>query len=324
MEDLTPAPIADVPLSPGTVGNPADLGLADYQDALDELQRIDDVNMVCAPDATYLGGDVRRAVHQAMISHCLGEADRIAIIDPPAGLPPSGPGSVEQFRGDVQSERGFAALYYPWLVILDPTQTPPMPRRRIHIPPSGHIAGVMARVDTERGVFKAPANVPVRNVLGVERIITDREQAPLNRGGTNVLRILPGSNDVMVWGARTTVDKEITDWIYVNVRRLLLFIEESIQESIRWAVFEPNDTHLWKSLERIIRAFLRQQWRAGALFGRTEDEAFLVRIDEGLNPPEVRNIGRLNIEIRVAPVRPAEFIVITIGLFDGGTEVDES
>lgn len=325
IDELTPVVIADQPLSPGTVGNPADLGLPDYQDGLDELQRIDDVNLVCAPDvASIANADVHRAIQQAIISHCLGEADRIAILDPPSGLPPSGPGSIEEYRGNVQSERGFAALYYPWVAVLDPTQVPPAAPRRITIPPSGHIAGVMARVDSERGVFKAPANVPVRNVLGVQRPITDREQAPLNRGGTNVLRVLPGSNDVMVWGARTTVDPAITDWMYVSVRRLLLFIEESIQESIRWAVFEPNDTGLWKSLERIIRAFLRQQWRAGALFGRAEEEAFSVRIDEGLNPPEVRNIGRLNIEIRVAPVRPAEFIVITIGLFDGGAEVDES
>lgn len=323
-DQLTPAGVADAALSPGTVGNPNALGLTEYQEALDELGRVDDVNMVCGPDVASIANvDVRRAVHQAMITHSLDEADRIAIIDPPSGLPPSGPGSIEEFRGDVQSERGFAALYYPWVRILDPTAPSSRPRT-IFVPPSGHIAGVMARVDVERGVFKAPANVPVRNVLGVERRITDREQAPLNRGGTNVLRILPGSSDVTVWGARTTVDPAVTDWIYVSVRRLLLFIEESIQESIRWAVFEPNDHGLWKSLERIIRAFLRQQWLAGALFGQTEDEAFHVRIDEGLNPPEVRNIGRLNIEIRVAPVRPAEFVVIEIGLFDGGAEVAES
>lgn len=323
-EQLTPLGVTDAPLSAGTVGEPANLGLPDYEAALAKLARVDDVNIVTAPDAASISNaDVRRAVHQAMITHCLDEADRIAVIDPPVDLAPSGPGSIEEFRGDVQSERGFAALYYPWVRILDPTAPSSQPRT-IFLPPSGHVAGVMARVDAERGVFKAPANVPIRNVLGVERRITDREQAPLNRGGTNVLRILPGNNEVTVWGARTTVDPAITDWIYVSVRRLLLFIEESVQESIRWAVFEPNDHGLWKSLERVIRAFLRQQWRDGALFGLTEDEAFLVRIDEGLNPPEVRNIGRLNIEIRVAPVRPAEFIVITIGLFDGGAEIAES
>ena len=325
LDRLTPGAVDDQALSAGVVGSPTGLNVAEYQAGLDALTRVDDVNLVCAPDvASIASDDVRRTIQGAMVTHCLDQADRIAVLDPQPDLPPSGPGSIEEAREYVQSERGFAALYYPWLVVLDPTQVAPAPPRRITIPPSGHVAGVMARVDAERGVFKAPANVPVRGVLGVERQVTDREQAPLNRGGTNVLRVLPGSTAVMVWGARTTVDPNVTDWIYVNVRRLLLFIEESIQDGIRWAVFEPNDLGLWKSLDRVIRAFLRQQWRAGALFGATEDQAFSVRIDEGLNPPEVRNIGRLNIEIRVAPVRPAEFIVITIGLFDGGADVDEA
>lgn len=324
VERLTPVALAETPLSAGTTGDPANLGLADYQGALDGLARVDDVNIVCAPDVASVGNaDLRRAVQQAMITHCLDQADRITVLDPPMGLPPSGPGSIEEYRFDVQSERGFAALYWPWLVVLDPTQVAPAAPRRILVPPSGHVAGVMARVDAERGVFKAPANVPIRGVLGIERQVTDREQAPLNRGGTNVLRILPGSSEVRVWGARTTVDPTVTDWMYINVRRLALFLEESIAESIRGSVFEPNDTGLWKRLERLIKGFLREQWRAGALFGRTEDEAFLVRIDEGLNPPEVRAVGRLNIEIRVAPVRPAEFIVVTFGLFDGAADVSE-
>ena len=138
-----------------------------------------------------------------------------------------------------------------------------------------------------------------------------------------MLRILPGSNRVTVWGARTTVDPFVTDWLYLNVRRLLLFIEESIQDAIRWAVFEPNDLGLWKSLRRVITAFLREQWQAGALFGAEEQQAFRVRIDEALNPPSTRNKGYLYIEIKVAPVRPAEFIVVRIGLFDGGTDVEE-
>ena len=150
-------------------------------------------------------------------------------------------------------------------------------------------------------------------MLGVEQKLTDSEQAPLNVAGVNVLRILPGSNRVTVWGARTTVDPFVTDWLYLNVRRLLLFLEESIQDGIRWAVFEPNDLGLWKSLHRVITAFLREQWRAGALFGATEEEAFRVRIDEALNPPSTRNKGYLYIEIKVAPVRPAEFVVVRIG-----------
>jgi phage tail sheath protein FI len=127
-----------------------------------------------------------------------------------------------------------------------------------------------------------------------------------------------------VWGARTTVEPDITDWIYVNVRRLLLFIEESIQEGIRWAVFQPNATPLWKQLERTISQFLTRVWRDGGLFGESAKEAFQVRIDEALNPPEVRALGRLYIEIKLAPVRPAEFIVVRIGLWDGGRETTET
>lgn len=326
VEDQMPATIAPTQLPAGTVGTPATLGLADYVAALDALARIDEVSIVCAPDAASLPADTRTLVHDAMIRHCVKMADRIAVIDPPPGLTPSMENGVGMFRQAVQSERGFAALYYPWVLVLDPTQLPPLPPRRLAIPPSGHVAGVMARTDAKEGVFHAPAgqDKTLSGVLGVEWLVTDEEQGPLNLGGTNVLRILPGTAQVAVWGARTTVAPNVTDWMFVNVRRLLLFIEESIQEAVRWAVFAPNDRSLWKSLERVIRVFLRTQWRNGALFGATEDEAFRVRIDDGLNPPEVRNVGRLNIEIKVAPVRPAEFIVITIGLFDGGTEVEEA
>jgi phage tail sheath protein FI len=126
-----------------------------------------------------------------------------------------------------------------------------------------------------------------------------------------------------VWGARTTVDPVITDWMYVNVRRLLLYLEESIQESIRWAIFQPNNLTLWQQLRLTIVDFLTRVWQDGALFGATADEAFRVRIDEALNPQPVRALGRLNIEIKVAPVRPAEFIVVRIGLWDSGNEVNE-
>jgi hypothetical protein len=192
------------------------------------------------------------------------------------------------------------------------------------IPPSGHIAGVYARVDMFPGVHKAPANVDVRGALGLERLLSDRQQGPLNKQGVNVLRVFPGDARVMVWGARTTVDPEITDWVYINVRRLLLYLEESIQEGIRWAIFSPNNLTLWKQLTRTISEFLTGVWRNGGLFGETAEEAFQVRIDEALNPPSVRALGRLYIEIKVAPVRPAEFIIVRIGLWDGGGDVAEA
>ena len=128
---------------------------------------------------------------------------------------------------------------------------------------------------------------------------------------------------MIVWGARTTEQGE-TDWLYVNVRRLLLYIEESVQQGIRWAVFEGNDTALWQKLKRTITAFLTQVWQDGGLFGDKAEQAFQVRIDEALNPPSERALGRLHIEIKVAPVRPAEFIIVRIGLWDGGDSVSES
>ena len=191
-------------------------------------------------------------------------------------------------------------------------------------PPSGHLAGAFARVDNSRGVHKAPANEIVRGALGLERALSDPQQEILNPEGVNAIRVFPGQARPVIWGARTTVAPDVTDWVYVNVRRLLLYIEESIQESLRWAVFEPNDLALWQKLKRTITAFLTGVWRDGALFGATAEEAFLVRIDEALNPPSSRALGRLFVEIKVAPVRPAEFIVVRIGLWDGGGEVSES
>jgi phage tail sheath protein FI len=192
------------------------------------------------------------------------------------------------------------------------------------IPPSGAIAGVYARVDQNPGVHKAPANTDVRGVLGLEVRLSDRQQGPLNLGGTNVLRIFPGTAQVVVWGARTTGDPNVTDWVYVNVRRLMIYIEQSIKVGIRPAVFQPNGIPLWNKLKHTITEFLTRVWKDGALFGATADKAFYVRIDEGLNPPSTRALGRLYIEIGVAPVRPAEFIIVRIGIWDGGAQISES
>ena len=308
-------------LSGGRDDQPQALTAGDYQDALDTLRDIDDVNLVVIPDAARHAE--RRSIQQAAIGHCLEQSDRFAILDAAPGSPPFGAGSAEEQRGEVTADRGFAAFYYPWLVARDPTAPGASPRT-MTLPPSGHLAGVYARTDAERGVHKAPANTDVRGALGVEALLSDRMQGPLNLKGVNVLRVFPGNAQVIVWGARTTVQPDITDWLYINVRRLLLFIEESVQEGIRWAVFEGNDLTLWQKLTRTIRAFLTQVWKDGGLFGATADQAFRVRIDEALNPPSERNLGRLHIEIQVAPVRPAEFIAVRIGLWDGGGDITES
>jgi phage tail sheath protein FI len=303
----------------GQDDDPGALSATEFQTGLDVLRNVDEVNILSVPDAVHIDPV---SIHQAMILHCASLKDRFAILDPPRNLPPSGPGSVEAYREGVESPNGVAALYYPWLEVRDPLSTA-VPALTMLIPPSGHIAGVYARTDNERGVHKPPANTDVRGVLGLERRLSDGQQGPLNLKGINVLRIFQGASTVVVWGARTTGDPDVTDWIYVNVRRLMLFIEESIEEGIRWAVFEPNNLALWQKLRRTINEFLTRVWRDGALFGESAEKAFYVRIDEALNPPSVRALGRLYIEIAVAPVRPAEFIIVRIGLWDGGSEVTE-
>jgi hypothetical protein len=178
----------------------------------------------------------------------------------------------------------------------------------------------MARVDGTVGVHKAPANEVVRGARDVAYALNDTEQGALNHANINAIRVFPG-RPPLLWGARTLTDGTV--WRYVNVRRLVAFLEASLLQGLRWAVFEPNTTGLWKSLDRTISEFLTRVWQSGALFGRTAKEAFYVRIDEELNPPAVRDAGQVIIEIGVAPVRPAEFVVIRIGLWDGGSQTDE-
>jgi phage tail sheath protein FI len=189
------------------------------------------------------------------------------------------------------------------------------------VPPSGHIAGIYARADIERGVHKAPANYALNGALGVMKDMDNETQGQLNPAGVNVLRVFPGQARPVVWGARTTSDQ--TAWQYVNIRRLLLFVEESIEEGIRWAVFEPNDTKLWAKLRRVIVAFLTAVWRDGALFGLKAEEAFYVRIDEAINPFAEQQLGRLYIEIGIRPVYPAEFIIVKIGIWSGEVAIME-
>jgi uncharacterized protein len=275
---------------------------------LDLLRPVDEVSIVAVPGIT------DTVVQQAVIEHCEQMYDRFAVLDAPRGADSP---AVQNHFANVRSERGFGALYYPWIQVRNPDT-----RRNELWPPSGHLAGVFARTDQSRGVHKAPANTNIRAAIDLERRLSDSQQGPLNLLGVNVLRVFPGQAQPMVWGARTTATDR--NWQYVNVRRLFLFIEESIQEGIRWAVFEPNNLELWGKLKRTISEFLSRVWRDGALFGATQDEAFYVRIDEALNPPSTQALGRLYIEIGLRPTYPAEFIVVRIGIWRGGSEVSEA
>jgi phage tail sheath protein FI len=275
---------------------------------LDLLKPIDEVALVSIP------GFTDKVVQQAIIGHCQALKNRFAILDSKFGAQP-GNGIRDQFA-DVRSQLGFAALYYPWIQVRNP-----LTGKNEFWPPSGHVTGVFARTDEERGVHKAPANANIRGALGLELSLTNEQQGPLNLMGINVLRVFPGQSQPMVWGARTTATDR--NWQYVNVRRLFLYLEESIQEGINWAIFEPNNLALWQKLKRSISEFLTRVWRDGALFGAKADEAFYVRIDEALNPPSTQALGRLYIEIGVRLTYPAEFIIVRIGIWQGGSDVSE-
>jgi hypothetical protein len=277
---------------------------------LGPLARLHDVSLIAIPGVT------GATVTQALIAHCETLQDRFAVLDCAPGLDSTG--VMDQFA-QVRSARGYAALYYPRMLVTDPTTG-----AVATWPTSGHITGVYARTDADRGVHKAPANTTIRGALGLETTLSDTEQGPLNLLGINVLRVFPGQSQPVVWGARTTAGDLDRNWQYVNVRRLFIYLEQSIEVGIRWAVFEPNDLSLWQKLKRSIGDFLTQAWRDGALFGAKASDAFYVRIDEALNPPSTRALGRLYIEVGVAPTYPAEFIVLRIGIWNGGSDVSTS
>lgn len=283
--------------------------------ALDGLTRQAEVSLVCAPGLT----DV--TAQGAMIKHCEDMRDRFAVLD---GVPDPTPLKAD---GDLQKQRGalkstsaaYGALYWPWIRITDPLKPADQPAL-VEVPPSGHIAGVMARSDNKVGVHKAPANESILGALDLGYSLNDVEQGTLNHNHINAIRRFPGGPP-MVWGARTL--SEETAWRFVNVRRLVCYLEDSIMQGVRWSVFAPNNTTLWKGLERTISEFLTRVWEAGALFGRTAKEAFYVKIDEELNPPSVRQAGQVFVEIGIQPTGPAEFVVLRFGLWDGGARITE-
>jgi len=307
--DNRPAIITDAALDGGEDGI-SDITDADYiGDAADRsglfaFDATDDINNLAIPGKSTL------AIVQAGLDYCAARGDIGYIVDPAAK---SSPQDVKAFREGFDSSYGF--LYYPHIQINDPlTDAPKM------IPPSGHIAGVYARSDTERGIHKAPANEIVRGAVGLEYQVTNGEQEVLNPTGVNAIRAFP-NRGIRVWGARTM--SSVANLRYVHKRRFLMFVEESIAESTSWAVFEPNDERLWTKIIRSATAFLRRQWLEGALFGKTEEEAFFVKCDEETNPPEVREAGQVITEIGINIAETAEFVIFRVGQWDGGRSVTE-
>jgi phage tail sheath protein FI len=277
------------------------------------LEVLDDVTMVVVPDLmTAMPGekldlDMVKAVQGMMIAHCERMGDRVAILDAPPNLTPQ---EVKNWRMNVAGfDSSYAAMYYPWIEVMDPATN-----KVVQIPSSGHMAGVWARSDNTRGVHKAPANEVVNGAIGVAYNTTKGEQDTLNPIGVNCIRPFPGRG-IRVWGARTLTSNP--SWRYINVRRLFNYVEKSIENGTQWVVFEPNDRKLWARVRRDVSAFLKMVWRDGALFGSTPEEAFYVKCDDELNPPESRDLGRLIIEIGMAPVKPAEFVIFRISQWAG-------
>jgi phage tail sheath protein FI len=260
------------------------------------LEDIDEI-AICAVPGVWAG-----TVESALVTHCEQLKDRFAVLDPQDGLDIEG---VQAFREPFDTK--YAALYYPWLVVNDPSTG-----QFVEAPPSGHVIGIYARTDTERGVHKAPANAVIRGIRltdGIAQDVTKRHQDLLNPRGINALRFFPGLGQ-RVWGARTLSSD--TSWKYVNVRRLFLFLEESIDEGTQWVVFEPNDEPLWALVRQTVANFLTTVWRTGALAGTTADEAFFVHCDRStMTDDDIAN-GRLICVIGVAPVFPAEFVIFRI------------
>jgi uncharacterized protein len=278
--------------------------------ALGDFAAIDEIALVAVP------GALNVAVQGAILDHCENTGDRFGILDghrTTTLTPEAIKGADAAANPAVNPVRNsnYGALYFPWLDVgeRDALGQP------IYIPPSGHLAGIYARVDTLRGVHKAPANEVVRGSIGLETLISKADHDGLNPDGINIIRSFDGT--VTVWGARTIGGDDNGEWKYIPVRRLFLFLRESIDEGTRWAVFEPNDRALWAKISRNVTAFLTNVWRSGALFGATPQEAFYVKCDDETNPPDVRDLGQVVTEIGVAVVKPAEFVIFRISQWAG-------
>jgi uncharacterized protein len=305
---IQPAPPAPVPVSGRSF-----TGSETARTGINGLVIADDVTMVMVPDlvtaARQEDGSIDlglwKSVQLALINHCEGQANRMAVLDAPPGMSPQ---QIKEWRSDTAMyDSAFAAMYYPWIRVSNPAAT--NGDTEILVPPSGHMAGIWSRNDETRGVWKAPANEVVRGALDVELDITKAEQGLLNPIGINCIRPF-GTRGIRVWGARTLSSN--TDWTYINVRRLFNMIETSIMNGTQYAVFEPNDQKLWEGLKRTVGSFLRGLWRDGALFGTTAEQAFYVKCDNETNPPESIDLGRVVVEVGIAPVKPAEFVIFRI------------
>ncbi|HEV2705500.1 MAG TPA: phage tail sheath subtilisin-like domain-containing protein [Pyrinomonadaceae bacterium] len=295
--------------------NPPEGKATELAAALESFEAIDEIAIVAAPGITDANA------RDKIVTHCSQRTkDRFAILDSPEIVETGGALDLtlldpKNAKTVMPNNSDYAAFYFPWIQVFDPaTKAAELDGDGlIYVPPSGHIAGVYARVDTERGVHKAPANETLLGALGLRYNLSKSQQDGLNPQGVNCIRSMNGN--IRVWGARTIGGDANADLKYVNVRRTLLFLRESIDEGTQWVVFEPNTPALWQQISRNVTAFLTNVWRSGALFGNTAAEAFYVKCDAETNPPELRELGQVVTEIGVSIVRPAEFVIFRISQF---------
>lgn len=283
------------------------------------FETLEEITMILAPDVVVahsrglISLDDVKAIQTGMITHCELMGNRMAILDLPTGLNAQ---DAANWRTNITNfDSKFGVSYYPWINVFDSTVG-----KNVAFPPSGHMAGVWSRNDDTRGVFKAPANEIILGAVGVEYPVTRGEMDMLNPMGVNSIKSFPGRG-IRVWGARTLSSD--AEWRYVNVRRYFNYLEESILQGTQWAVFEPNDERLWGRIRRTISAFLVNEWRSGALFGSSPAEAFFVKCDGENNTAESIDLGMVVVEIGVAPVKPAEFVIFRLSQFSGGTSISE-
>ena len=288
-----PAPRADAFIGGGTGASAT--GLA-------ALAEVAEVAVVAAPGSAALASAAQRMlVREALIQHCELLRDRFAILAGQRGADIAG---IRAVAAGHDSRN--AALYFPWLRVPNPSR----PGRYVTTSPEGAIAGIYARIDRDRGVHAAPANEAVQGILGLSRTVTAAQQDILNPEGVNCIRRFPGRG-TLVRGARTL--SRDPEWRYANVRRLLAFLESSIDRGTRWVVFEPNDEPLWARARATVEDFLSRMWRSGALAGTRQQDAFFVRCDRTTMTQDDLDNGRLVCLVGVAPLKPAEFVISRIG-----------
>lgn len=271
---------------------------AKVEAALQKLEANTEVSIVAAPGA--LDSDVQ----DALITHAVNLKDRFVILDGQNVTTFSKDGIL----GSLGTKTDYAALYFPHVIVSVPVTIDPT--ERLALPPSGLMAGIYARVDSARGVHKAPANEQIRGAVGLSYLTSEAEQALVNSKGINIIRSFNGT--IKVWGARTLNEGGGNFIKYIPVRRLMIFLSKSIDISTQWVVFEPNSDPLWQKITRSVDGFLTRVWRDGALFGVKKEQAFFVTCNESTNPAEDREAGIVTTLIGVAPVRPAEFVVFRI------------